>query len=63
VTLIVAAWNLIAKTSNILEIEIKTAARVATAAFDSNLAGVKHPAHCAAFVRSHPCNPAYRDLE
>jgi malate dehydrogenase (oxaloacetate-decarboxylating)(NADP+) len=63
VTLIAAAWNLIATRSNILETEINTAARVATAAFDSNLAGVKRPAHCAAFVRSHPCNPAYRDLE
>jgi malate dehydrogenase (oxaloacetate-decarboxylating)(NADP+) len=63
VTLIATAWNLIAKTSNILEIEIKTAARVAKAVFDSNLAGVKRPAHCAAFVRSHPCNPAHRDLE
>jgi malate dehydrogenase (oxaloacetate-decarboxylating)(NADP+) len=48
--------------SNILEIEIKTAARVANLVFDSNLAGVARPADCEAFIRSHVYKPEYRSL-
>src|SRR6201997_3514436 len=39
--------------SNILETEIKTAARVAKVVFDSNLACVARPNDCQAFIRSH----------
>jgi malate dehydrogenase (oxaloacetate-decarboxylating)(NADP+) len=49
--------------SNILEIEIKTAARVAELVFDSNLAGVKRPADCEAFIRSHVYRPEYQPLQ
>jgi malate dehydrogenase (oxaloacetate-decarboxylating)(NADP+) len=48
--------------SNILEVEIKTAARVAQKVFESNLARVARPADCEAFIRSHVYKPAYRDL-
>jgi malate dehydrogenase (oxaloacetate-decarboxylating)(NADP+) len=48
--------------SNILETEIKTAARVAKLVFDSNLAGVARPADCEAFIRSHVYKPEYRKL-
>jgi len=43
--------------SNILEIEIKTAARVAKVVFDSNLARVERPADLEAFIRSHVYKP------
>jgi len=48
--------------SNILETEIKTAARVARLVFESGLAGVARPDDCEAFIRSHVYKPEYRDL-
>jgi malate dehydrogenase (oxaloacetate-decarboxylating)(NADP+) len=46
--------------SNILEVEIKTAARVAKLVFESNLARMARPADYEAFVRSHVYKPEYR---
>jgi malate dehydrogenase (oxaloacetate-decarboxylating)(NADP+) len=46
--------------SNILETEIKVAARVAKVVFDSDLARVKRPADYEAFIRSHVYKPEYR---
>jgi malate dehydrogenase (oxaloacetate-decarboxylating)(NADP+) len=48
--------------SNILETEIKVAARVARVVFDSNLACVADPTDCEAFIRSHVYKPEYRNL-
>jgi malate dehydrogenase (oxaloacetate-decarboxylating)(NADP+) len=48
--------------ANILESEIKVAARVAKLVFDSNLAGVAAPADYEAFIRSHVYRPEYRRL-
>jgi malate dehydrogenase (oxaloacetate-decarboxylating)(NADP+) len=48
--------------SDILETEIKVAARVAKVVFDSNLARVARPADCEAFIRSHVYKPEYRSL-
>ena len=48
--------------SNILEVEIKTAVRVAGLVFDSNLAGVPRPADLEAFIRSHVYQPVYGAL-
>jgi malate dehydrogenase (oxaloacetate-decarboxylating)(NADP+) len=48
--------------SNLLEVEIKTAARVARLVFESNLACVDRPADYEAFIRSHVYKPEYRDL-
>jgi malate dehydrogenase (oxaloacetate-decarboxylating)(NADP+) len=48
--------------SNILETEIKTAARVANVVFDSNLARAARPADCEAFIRSQVYKPEYRSL-
>ena len=48
--------------SNILEVEIKTAVRVARLVFDSNLAGVPRPADLEAFIRSHVYAPLYPSL-
>src|SRR6266478_5169868 len=48
--------------SNILEVEIKTAARVARVVFESNLARVARPADYQAFIRSHVYKPEYRSL-
>ena len=48
--------------SNILEVEIKTAARVANVVFDNNLARVARPADLDAFIRSHVYTPEYRKL-
>jgi malate dehydrogenase (oxaloacetate-decarboxylating)(NADP+) len=45
--------------SNILETEIKTAARVATRIFDLGLARVERPKDIEALVRSHIYNPQY----
>jgi malate dehydrogenase (oxaloacetate-decarboxylating)(NADP+) len=39
--------------SNILEVEIKTAARAAKLVFDSGLARVDRPADVEAFIRQH----------
>jgi malate dehydrogenase (oxaloacetate-decarboxylating)(NADP+) len=49
--------------SNILETEIKTAARVAKMVFDNNLACVKRPTDYEAFIRRHTYDPAYPNLE
>jgi malate dehydrogenase (oxaloacetate-decarboxylating)(NADP+) len=48
--------------SNILEVEIKTAARVARVVFESNLARVARPADWEAFIRGHVYKPHYRTL-
>jgi malate dehydrogenase (oxaloacetate-decarboxylating)(NADP+) len=45
--------------SNILELEIQTAARVAKLVFDSNLARVARPANMVAFIRQHVYKPEY----
>jgi malate dehydrogenase (oxaloacetate-decarboxylating)(NADP+) len=46
--------------SNILEIEIQTAARVAKLVFDSGLARVERPADIVAFIRKHVYKPEYK---
>jgi malate dehydrogenase (oxaloacetate-decarboxylating)(NADP+) len=46
--------------SNILEVEIQTAARVAKLVFDSGLARVDRPADMAAFIRQHVYKPEYK---
>jgi malate dehydrogenase (oxaloacetate-decarboxylating)(NADP+) len=48
--------------SNILEVEIKTAARVAKLVFDSGLARVDRPPDIEAFVRQHVYKPEYKRL-
>jgi malate dehydrogenase (oxaloacetate-decarboxylating)(NADP+) len=48
--------------SNILEVEIQTAARVAKLVFDSGLARVERPANMEKFIRKHVYKPEYRDL-
>jgi malate dehydrogenase (oxaloacetate-decarboxylating)(NADP+) len=48
--------------SNILETEIKVAARVAQVVFDSNLACVARPADFEAFIRSNVYKPEYRNF-
>jgi len=48
--------------SNILETEIKTAARVAKLVFDSDLARVDRPNDMEAFIRSHVYKPEYTKL-
>jgi malate dehydrogenase (oxaloacetate-decarboxylating)(NADP+) len=48
--------------SNILETEIKTAARVAKLVFDRDLARVGRPADMEAFIRSHVYKPEYKKL-
>lgn len=48
--------------SNILETEIKTAARVAALVFDSNLARVDRPANMETFIRRHVYKPEYQTL-
>ena len=45
--------------SNILEVEIQTAARVAKLVFDSGLARVDRPADMVAFIREHVYKPEY----
>ncbi|HEX8880619.1 MAG TPA: NAD-dependent malic enzyme [Candidatus Acidoferrum sp.] len=45
--------------SNILEIEIRTAARVANLVFDSGLARVSRPNDTVAFIRQHVYKPEY----
>jgi malate dehydrogenase (oxaloacetate-decarboxylating)(NADP+) len=49
--------------ANILEIEIKTAARVAESIFESDLAGIERPVDCEAFIRSHVYRPEYQALQ
>jgi malate dehydrogenase (oxaloacetate-decarboxylating)(NADP+) len=46
--------------SNILEVEIQTAARVAKLVFDSGLARVDRPADTVAFIRQHVYKPEYQ---
>jgi malate dehydrogenase (oxaloacetate-decarboxylating)(NADP+) len=48
--------------SNILETEIKTAARVAKLVFDRGLARVERPSDVEAFVRRHVYKPEYKKL-
>ena len=48
--------------SNILEIEIQTAARVARLVFDLDLARVDRPADMVAFIRQHVYKPVYATL-
>jgi malate dehydrogenase (oxaloacetate-decarboxylating)(NADP+) len=48
--------------SNILEVEIQTAARVAKLVFDAGLARVERPADMLAFIRQHVYTPAYQNL-
>jgi malate dehydrogenase (oxaloacetate-decarboxylating)(NADP+) len=48
--------------SNILETEIKVAARVAQVVFEEGLGGVPRPDECEAFIRSHVYKPEYRNL-
>jgi malate dehydrogenase (oxaloacetate-decarboxylating)(NADP+) len=48
--------------SNILEVEIKTAARVARVVFESNLARVARPPDWEVFIRNHVYKPQYRNL-
>jgi malate dehydrogenase (oxaloacetate-decarboxylating)(NADP+) len=48
--------------SNMLETEIKTAARVARLVFEEGLAGVPRPDDFEAFIRGHLYKPEYRDL-
>jgi malate dehydrogenase (oxaloacetate-decarboxylating)(NADP+) len=45
--------------SNMLEVEIQTAARVAKLVFDSGLARVERPTHMASFTRRHVSKPEY----
>src|SRR6202140_1492344 len=45
--------------SNILEVEIQTAARVAKLVFDSGLARVSRPTDMVAFIRQHVYKPEY----
>jgi len=48
--------------SNILEVEIHTAARVARLVFDAGLARVDRPADMEAFIRQHVYKPEYQTL-
>lgn len=48
--------------SNILEVEIQTAAQVAKLVFDSGLARVDRPADMVAFIRRHVYKPEYQKL-
>lgn len=48
--------------ANILETEIKTAVRVATLVFDSELARVDRPIDMEAFIRGHVYQPEYQKL-
>jgi malate dehydrogenase (oxaloacetate-decarboxylating)(NADP+) len=48
--------------SNVLETEIRTAARVAKLVFDSGLARVPRPADMLALIRSHVYKPEYASL-
>src|SRR6516164_5073992 len=48
--------------SNILEVEVKTAARVAKLVFDAGLARVDRPANMETFIRRHLYKPEYQTL-
>ena len=45
--------------SNILEVDIQTAARVAKLVFDAGLARVNRPTDVVAFIREHVYRPEY----
>jgi len=48
--------------SNILEVEVQTAARVAKLVFDAGLARVDRPANMETFIRRHVYKPEYQNL-
>ena len=48
--------------SNILEVEVQTAARVAKLVFDAGLARVERPANMEKFIRQHVYKPEYRNV-
>jgi malate dehydrogenase (oxaloacetate-decarboxylating)(NADP+) len=48
--------------SNILEVEIQTAARVAKLVFDLGLARVERPSDIVAFIRQHVYRPVYTQM-
>ncbi len=48
--------------SNILEVEVQTAARVAMLVFDAGLARVDRPANMETFIRRHLYKPEYQTL-
>ena len=48
--------------SNILEVEVQTAARVAKLVFDAGLARVDRPANMEKFIRQHVYKPEYQTL-
>ncbi len=49
--------------SNILEVEIKTAAKVAKLIFEKDLAGVSRPQDYEEFIRNHVFNAVYENIE
>ena len=49
--------------SNILEVEIKTAAKVAKLIFEKDLAGVSRPQDYEEFIRNHVFNAVYANIE
>lgn len=49
--------------SNILEVEIKTAAKVAKLIFEKDLAGVSRPQDYEEFIRNHVFNAVYSNIE
>jgi malate dehydrogenase (oxaloacetate-decarboxylating)(NADP+) len=49
--------------SNILEVEVQTAARVAKLVFDAGLARVDRPTDMVAFIRQHVYKPEYQALD
>jgi malate dehydrogenase (oxaloacetate-decarboxylating)(NADP+) len=49
--------------SNILEVEVRTAARVSELVFDAGLARVDRPADIDVFIRRHIYKPEYQILE
>ena len=53
---------LFAPQSNILKVEVQTAARVAKLIFDAGLARVDRPADIDAFIRRHVYKPEYQTL-
>ena len=48
--------------SNILEVEVQTAARVAKLVLDAGLARVDRPANFETFIRRHVYKPEYQTL-
>jgi len=48
--------------SNILEVEVQTAARVAKLVFDADLARVERPANIEKFIRRHLYKPEYQTV-